>query len=917
MKKILSLLMAIAILMSYAAPILAVGDAPATLTVDSVTAQVGDTVTLNATMSATAYAGYGLTIRYDCAALELISISKGAASLGFFYASTTTGKVADVAFENTDVEGVIFTMTFRVLTEGTHTVDLEVDGFNLIDETEVPVTVIAGAISAEVEEHICQYDILDAQDATCNEDGYIVYGCSCGNSYTEVIPATGHSWDEGVITVEPTEEAEGECCYTCQTCGETRVEVLPKLSPSATLTLDSVTAQVGDTVTLNATMSATAYAGYGLTICYDTDALELISISKGAASLGFFYASTTTGTVTDVAFENTDVEGVIFTMTFRVLTEGTHTVDLEVDGFNLIDETEVPVTVIAGAISVETAEHICEYTIFDAQDATCTEDGYIVYGCSCGNSYTEVIPATGHSYEAFVTDPTCTEQGYTTYTCHCGDTYVGDHVDALGHDMGQWYALSDAVCTEGGQERRDCSRCDHFEIREREAAGHNYVETVTAPTCTALGYTTHTCIGCGDTYVDSYVFAKGHGYGAWYTVQEATCTEGGQERHDCSRCGHFETRNTAAHGHSYTVTVTDPTCTGQGYTTYTCHCGDSYADSYVSPLGHNWDAGTVTAQPTEDADGERVCTCQLCGEKKTEAIPAVAHVHSYDAVVTAPTCTEQGYTTHTCRCGEHYTDTYVDALGHDYNAWYEIVAPTCTAPGQQCQECARCGNRQTRTTAAHGHSFTEYVSDGNATTETAGTKTAKCDHGCGDSHTIVDVTLGMTAEELLEVVPKAEKVEIYSNGTQVSVNSTLGTGMVVKVITDEQVEVEIEIVITGDLSGDGKITITDMIALKSVILKKSALEAAAARAADVNGDGKITITDFIQMKSHILGMSEIQTQGQKDLRCDPVVYEEAPEAAPAVAAKTAAGAVFGRVSCKMLTPEREILPLVRVYKKER
>lgn len=45
----------------------------------------------------------------------------------------------------------------------------------------------------------------------------------------------------------------------------------------------------------------------------------------------------------------------------------------------------------------------------------------------------------------------------------------------------------------------------------------------------------------------------------------------------------------AQHKHSYSSTViTNPTCTDIGYTTYTCECGDSYTDSYVNALGHNY-----------------------------------------------------------------------------------------------------------------------------------------------------------------------------------------------------------------------------------------------------------------------------------------------------------------------------------------
>ena len=40
------------------------------------------------------------------------------------------------------------------------------------------------------------------------------------------------------------------------------------------------------------------------------------------------------------------------------------------------------------------------------------------------------------------------------------------------------------------------------------------------------------------------------------------------------------------HEHSYTSVITEPTCTEQGYTTYTCHCNDTYKSNYVNATGH-------------------------------------------------------------------------------------------------------------------------------------------------------------------------------------------------------------------------------------------------------------------------------------------------------------------------------------------
>ena len=46
----------------------------------------------------------------------------------------------------------------------------------------------------------------------------------------------------------------------------------------------------------------------------------------------------------------------------------------------------------------------------------------------------EEIPMIAHSYEEVVNAPTCTEDGYTIYTCVCGDYYIKNIVKALGHN---------------------------------------------------------------------------------------------------------------------------------------------------------------------------------------------------------------------------------------------------------------------------------------------------------------------------------------------------------------------------------------------------------------------------------------------------------------------------------------------------
>ena len=189
---------------------------------------------------------------------------------------------------------------------------------------------------------------------------------------------------------------------------------------------------------------------------------------------------------------------------------------------------------------------------------------------------------------------------------------------------------------------------------------------------------------------------------------------------------------TTAHTHYYTATVSAPTCTTKGYTTHTCACGNSYVDTYTDALGHAWDNGKVTKQPTEAETGVKTFTCTRCGETKTETIPKLTHEHSYKAAVTAPTCTAKGYTTHTCACGDSYVDTYVDALGHSWDSGKVTKPATETETGVKIFTCTRCGETKTEIIPklTHEHSYKAVVTAPTCTEK--GYTTHTC--ACGDSY---------------------------------------------------------------------------------------------------------------------------------------------------------------------------------------
>ena len=236
---------------------------------------------------------------------------------------------------------------------------------------------------------------------------------------------------------------------------------------------------------------------------------------------------------------------------------------------------------------------------------TCTVDGYTVYTCACGESYTVTIRAQGHDYQASVTVPTCTETGLTTFICSCGETY-SEVIPAAGHS--HQAVVTAPTCTEGGFTTYTCFCGDSYTADVTAALGHSHQAVVTAPTCTEGGFTTYTC-HCGDTYVADVTAALGHAHEA--VVTAPTCTAEGFTTYTC-HCGNtYVAEQVAALGHAHEAVVTAPTCTAEGYTTYTCHCGDSYVAEQVAALGHSYTA--------EESGNYMVYTCH-CGDTYSEKL---------------------------------------------------------------------------------------------------------------------------------------------------------------------------------------------------------------------------------------------------------------------------------------------------------
>lgn len=86
-------------------------------------------------------------------------------------------------------------------------------------------------------------------------------------------------------------------------------------------------------------------------------------------------------------------------------------------------------------------------------------DGFCRY---CGAEDPDHVPHEHDYHETHRVDPTCTEDGYVEYTCDCGDTHT-DPLPATGHSWGEWTPAGD------GEEVRYCGVCGAEDYRTTEA----------------------------------------------------------------------------------------------------------------------------------------------------------------------------------------------------------------------------------------------------------------------------------------------------------------------------------------------------------------------------------------------------------------------------------------------------------------
>ena len=139
---------------------------------------------------------------------------------------------------------------------------------------------------------------------------------------------------------------------------------------------------------------------------------------------------------------------------------------------------------------------------------------------------------------------------------------------------------------------------------------------------------------------------------------------------------------------------------------------------------HHWDQGEIITEATCTEEGEKKCTCSICGDEKTEKVSATGHQHTEIRNKKEATCKETGYSGDTwCKdCGKKILSgqTIAKTENHSWDAGKVTTKATCTEEGEKTFTCSICGDEKTEKVSATGHQHTEIRNKKEATCKEEG-----------------------------------------------------------------------------------------------------------------------------------------------------------------------------------------------------
>ena len=464
-----------------------------------------------------------------------------------------------------------------------------------------------------------------AVSATCENTGKTEGShCSiCGTviKKQETIPATGHTWDSGKVTKQPTCTTDGQKTYTCTTCKKTKTENISKTGHK----------EVKDAA-VSATCENTGKTeGSHCSVCN-----TVIKKQETLPATGHTWDS---GKVTKAATCTTDGE-----KTYSCTTcHKTRIESVLKTGHTEVKDTAIPATCENAGKTEGSHCSICG-TVIKKQEtlpalghtwdsgkvtkaATCTTDGEKTYTCTtCHKTRIESVPKTGHTeVKDAATPATCENTGKTegSHCSVCGTVLKKQEIlPATGHTWDSGKVTKAATCTTDGEKTYTCTICHKTRTESIPKTGHTEVKDAATPaTCENTGKTEGShCSICGTVIKQQEILpATGHTWDNGKVTKQATCTEDGEKLYTCTTCQKTRTETISATGHTeITKFAKKATCETEGYTgdIYCNNCGEMLKEGKViEKLSHDWKQ-TGTKKATCTAGGENTYTCTRCKKKQ-------------------------------------------------------------------------------------------------------------------------------------------------------------------------------------------------------------------------------------------------------------------------------------------------------------
>lgn len=573
---------------------------------------------------------------------------------------------------------------------------------------------------------------------SCTEDGVRIWQCSVCHEKVEENLGKNHNWAVTYHT-EPTCTTYGYTIESCLDCGENSIERHDKLGHTER---PEDCYGWGDCESFLYYWWCERCGEYIEEEVPSTCETETVVVEASCNSYGYTFTYCTRGSWCN--YYDWEKNPTVNSITGK-LPNGEE-VTIELDDYYMIKSFEITADRDPSKHNPGT-EHEPQVI-----DATCTEDGLIIYWCvDCEKGIVETIPALGHEWkeELITAEPTCDEPGYVAHECAtCGLVEVIEWVEFTSAYIYESYEIASGchnlegvepdvyvpgICGEQAQlDRYLCATCgqyilvknDSFEnhvmpegLLEKDDENNvpieivgtvDYVNAVISGMPVTVTFTDYNDIYFTFTapldgeiageIVSGSCYAVAH---SQYLHRDETLTVKAGETYTINIWGeNFEINLFYVDGVSTLLQFAgkDATCTEDGYTAqYLCErCGKVVESEVIEATGHVEVIDVEAKEATcTEAGATKGWHCEVCGyAEESTVIPAKGHTPVLVDSAEWKENEQYGYEHYECTtCGYEYIINYVPVCIHEWETRADrdlSVPATCTADGKRVYKCKHC-----------------------------------------------------------------------------------------------------------------------------------------------------------------------------------------------------------------------------------